>query len=195
VSRRFETGIAGLQGLSLAVGIATAEALGDLGYAGIGLKWPNDLQVAGRKLGGILIEIGGDVSGPVRTAIGIGVNVAMPAAIARSLDQPWIDLATVAGGAPPSRNHLAAAVLARLLPALARFEREGLRPFLPAWSLLDVLAGREISVFEGQGMRSGRALGIEADGALRFECAGELIRLHGGEVSVRDANPAMMVSS
>ena len=39
------------------------------------LKWPNDLLHAGRKLGGILIELQGDAAGPSAAVIGIGINL------------------------------------------------------------------------------------------------------------------------
>ena len=63
LQRRFDGGVAALSGLSIAVGVAAAEALRALGFAQVGLKWPNDLLAGDRKLGGILIEFGGEDSG------------------------------------------------------------------------------------------------------------------------------------
>jgi BirA family biotin operon repressor/biotin-[acetyl-CoA-carboxylase] ligase len=74
----FDDGIAALEGLSLAVGVAVRRALAGLGAGDIGLKWPNDLLRDGRKLGGILVEVAGDPEGRCRAVIGIGINVAMP---------------------------------------------------------------------------------------------------------------------
>ncbi|HEX5755352.1 MAG TPA: bifunctional biotin--[acetyl-CoA-carboxylase] ligase/biotin operon repressor BirA [Arenimonas sp.] len=187
VSRRFDGGIAALQGLSLAVGVAVAEALHDLGYAGVGLKWPNDLYAGGRKLGGILIEIGGEAGGPVRAAIGLGLNVAMPTAAAQGIDQPWCDLAMLREGTVPDRNTIAAAVLGRLLPALARFAQHGLGIFMDEWARFDVLAGQAVRVFDAGGEQEGIALGVAADGALRVAQAQGEVRFHSGEVSVRAA--------
>lgn len=186
VSRRFEAGIAALQGLSLVVGVVVAEALQGLGYRQVGLKWPNDLVVEGRKLGGILVEIGGEAGGPVRAAIGLGLNVAMPATAAAAIDQPWCDLAGLQGDAP-DRNRVAAALLDALLPALARFEREGAAPFLARWPAFDHLVGQPVRVLDGSGEQHGIALGIAADGALRVRQADGERRYHGGEVSLRSA--------
>ena len=61
------------------------QALRALGFAGTGLKWPNDLVVDGRKLGGVLVEGGGEHGGPVRAIIGIGINVCMPADAAAAI--------------------------------------------------------------------------------------------------------------
>ncbi len=53
--KRFEAGMAGLGGLSLAVGVIVMRALEALGIHGAGLKWPNDVLADGGKLAGILV--------------------------------------------------------------------------------------------------------------------------------------------
>lgn len=186
LSRRVEGGIAALQGLSLAVGVAAAEALHALGHAEVGLKWPNDLLARGRKLGGILVEVGGDAAGPMHVVVGVGVNVRMPASAAAGIDQPWIDLAALAD-APPSRPAVAAALLGALLPLLARFEREGLGPSLSRWPAYDVLAGRAVRLEEGGRVHEGIAAGIAPDGALRLRLPGGERTFHAGEASLRAA--------
>ena len=138
----------------------------------------------GRKLGGLLVEGGGEYGGPARAVIGLGLNLRMPAASAADIDQPWIDLAS-AGAIALSRQAVAAAVLAQLLPALALFDRDGLAPFLPRYAALDALAGREVNVHLGGGVETGVALGIGADGALRVATAVGEKQFHAGEVSVR----------
>ncbi|TQU47573.1 biotin--[acetyl-CoA-carboxylase] ligase, partial [Xanthomonas perforans] len=185
-SRRFNGGLGQLAGLSLAVGVAVAEALRGCGFADVGLKWPNDLLARQRKLGGLLIEGGGEMAGNARAVIGLGLNVHMPATAAASIDQPWIDLDTLAGG-PVSRDQVTAAVLSGLLPALDLFEAQGLAPFLGRYADLDVLHGRTVQVEEAGTHHRGVALGLAADGALRVQL-GETVRLfHSGEVSVRPA--------
>lgn len=185
VDRQFAGGLARLAGLSLVAGIASAEALRDATGLDIRLKWPNDLWLDGRKLGGLLVEGGGEHGGPVRAVIGLGVNVRMPEGVGRDIDQPWIDLARRIE--PPSRNRLAAAVLAAWLPALDDFDREGLAMFLPRWAALDALAGRRIHVLHGGERREAEALGIAPDGGLRVRDAGGERVVHSGEVSVRPA--------
>ena len=183
VARQFSGGLARLGGLSLVAGVAVAQALRQVGQAQVKLKWPNDLVVGERKLGGLLVEGGGEHAGPVRAVIGIGLNVRMPEAMASTIDQPWIDLASL--GSPPSRNLLAAVLLEHLLPAMDRFDVDGLAPFLASYAALDALAGCEISVQGGTHIQSGKALGITAEGALRVEIEGVERLVHSGEVSVR----------
>lgn len=189
LGRRFDGGLARLGGLSLVAGVAAAQALRALGAHGAGLKWPNDLVVAAddglRKLGGILVEGGGEHAGPVRAVIGLGINWRMPDTAAVDIGQPWCDLAACV--APlPSRNMLAATVLAHLLPALQEFDQDGLAPFHARFEALDALAGSVITVHAGDGQHVGRASGVAADGALRVRMDNNDVRLfHSGEVSVR----------
>ncbi len=184
--RRFEGDVAALGGLSLVVGVAVAEALRALGYGAVALKWPNDLLVEDRKLGGILIELVGEAAGPMQAVIGLGLNVRMPHAAAQAIDQAWTDLAALRPAAALDRNALAAAVLASLWPALDDFAREGLTPFLPRWAALDAYAGREVRLLMGAGVREGVALGIAPDGGLRVRHSdGDERIYHSGEVSLR----------
>jgi BirA family biotin operon repressor/biotin-[acetyl-CoA-carboxylase] ligase len=189
VARRFEGGLARLGGLSLVAGIAACEALREPGHAGVSLKWPNDLVVADagalRKLGGLLVEGGGEGAGAARAVIGLGLNVRMPAQAAAGIDQPWTDLASMSPQ-PPSRNTVVAMLLSHLLPALQQFDAEGLAPFLARYAALDALAGRDLQVHEGAAAWPARALGIAGDGALRVQDAdGRERHVHAGDVSVR----------
>ncbi|MGA7912490.1 MAG: biotin--[acetyl-CoA-carboxylase] ligase [Candidatus Dormiibacterota bacterium] len=65
--------------LSLAAGVAAAEACGPE----VRLKWPNDLLLDGRKLGGILVE-----ASPAKAVCGIGINLTSAPEGAAKLDQP-----------------------------------------------------------------------------------------------------------
>ena len=78
-----------LTALPLAVGLTCARALRGLGVREAGIKWPNDLYVDGKKLGGILIEHRGEAGGSCRAVIGIGINVGMSAPQAAAVGQPW----------------------------------------------------------------------------------------------------------
>jgi BirA family biotin operon repressor/biotin-[acetyl-CoA-carboxylase] ligase len=193
VARRFGGGLSRLAGLSLVAGVAAAEALHDLGFTGVRLKWPNDLVVIDaqgglRKLGGLLVEGGGEGAGPARAVVGFGLNVAMPAAQAAAIDQPCADLAGLAGGDAPSRNPVVAALLDRWLPAFDAFDADGLAPFLSRYAPLDALAGRPVRVHGPGSVRDGVALGLAADGSLQVRDAdGSVFPVHAGDVSVRAA--------
>ena len=74
--------------MSLAVGVAVKRALEKSGIEAVQLKWPNDIYVEGKKLGGILLEMIGDPAGQCTVVVGVGLNVAMPEGW-RAIDQAW----------------------------------------------------------------------------------------------------------
>lgn len=171
-------------GLSLAGGVCVAGALKEAGLAEVQLKWPNDILCRGRKLGGLLLDIAGESDGPSIVVLGIGINVALGRA-GGGIDQPWTDMRAELGGGV-NRNRLAALVLGSVLAGLARFEREGFGAFRDGWQRLDVCRQREVSVHTPGGPLRGRALGVNADGALLLETpAGGLRTVYAGEVSLR----------
>jgi BirA family biotin operon repressor/biotin-[acetyl-CoA-carboxylase] ligase len=181
---RFDEGPAALSGFSLVVGLACAKALAARGTAGVGVKWPNDLQCDGRKVGGILIELQGDALGPSAVVIGIGLNVRLPAGLAEAVDQPVTDI-TSAGGSD-DRNALLAAVLAELAAGIDRFQAGGFAALADEFARWHVLRDRDIVVSLPDGSRvEGRVTGTASDGALLVDTASGARRFHGGEVSVR----------
>ncbi|MDR2877338.1 MAG: biotin--[acetyl-CoA-carboxylase] ligase [Chromatiales bacterium] len=177
---RFTRSPDALTGLALSVGLAVLSALEDVGVRGAAVKWPNDVIWRGAKLAGTLIEAS---NGAV--VIGVGINVAMPRA-QEAIGQSWVDAASAAGK-PVSRNHLAAALLDRLVETLARFDVEGLAAFMAQWRKHDALHGCSIAVLDVRGTEmTGVARGIDVDGALLVEHQnGELRRYLSGDVSVR----------
>ncbi|MBS0569610.1 MAG: biotin--[acetyl-CoA-carboxylase] ligase [Proteobacteria bacterium] len=182
--KRFERGMGTLAGLSLAAGVALAQALEDCGAGGLGLKWPNDVVVEGRKLAGILVEAGGEFLGPCFAVIGIGINLRLPAAA--GIGQPATDLARVCGAAMPDRHHVVACLLTRLVSTLDRFAVEGFAPFAGLYAACDALAGKPVRVHSGRGVYDGIADGVDARGALRVRC-GTVVATHdSAEVSVRE---------
>jgi BirA family transcriptional regulator, biotin operon repressor / biotin---[acetyl-CoA-carboxylase] ligase len=183
----FATLPAGASALSLAVGVCVRRALSEFAPQPVQLKWPNDLQVNGRKLGGILIELRAEATGPAYVVIGVGINCALGTELTgrvRETGTEPVDLASldVAGC---DRNRLAARLINEIARGVLEFERNGFSAFAPEWSAADALAGRMVSVSAPDGEFSGRAGGVAADGALRVERDGELRLFHTGEVSVR----------
>ena len=172
-------------GLSLAVGLAVAEALDPAGDR-IGLKWPNDLilrdaagEQPGRKLGGILIE-SVPVGAERAAVIGIGLNV-MPQPVAEA-EYGTAALTELWPGATP--QDALARIGEPLVRALLAFERDGFAAMQPAYARRDVLAGRQVRTTDAT-MPEGVAAGVDADGALKVTADGQTRRVVSGEVSVR----------
>lgn len=166
-------------GLALAAGCAVAEALAPLLTRPPALKWPNDLVVDGGKLGGLLVEAAGDGS----LVVGLGLNWSLSTSLTDGLGRRIANLAPLLAE-PCGRNEVAGRLLAAVLAASTRFDREGLAPFLARFAELDVLAGREVVVESASGVRAGRACGLAEDGALRVDHEGEVVAYHSAEVSL-----------
>ncbi len=182
-----------LSSLSLAVGVAALRALRACGTDGVTLKWPNDLLAGDRKLGGILCELRVEAAGPAYVVVGLGLNVALPAAArsriaAASLAAGGLEPTDLADrGPPPSRSRLAAALLDAIAAMVDEFEARGFAPFHDEWSRADALAGRAVCVLAHRAERAGVARGIAPDGALLVEIDGRAERVTAGEVSLRIA--------
>ena len=182
---RSPLGPAALGGASLAAGVAVARVLRDAGVSELALKWPNDLLWKRRKLGGLLLELGGEAQGPSFLVAGVGINLRMPGALGRTLDQPWTDLATILGASLPGRNALAARLIAALSSALETYGTLGLEPFLADWERFDGLRGEPVRLHLGEQVIEGIHAGLAPDGALRLVTAEGLRSYHAGEVSLR----------
>ena len=136
--------------LALRVGLALADALEPFCDGPIALKWPNDLVVGAGKLAGILIEARWRESLPEWVAIGVGVNRRVPASFPGA--------ASVRSDVP--RDDL----LRVMLPAMRRAAAQvgSLTPEeCVQWAARDLAFGRDIIE-----PRAGRAIGIDATGAL-----------------------------
>ncbi|GAA6154518.1 bifunctional biotin--[acetyl-CoA-carboxylase] ligase/biotin operon repressor BirA [Pseudoteredinibacter isoporae] len=183
VSWTFQGGAQALEGLSLAVGVAVADAIASQGIEGVQLKWPNDVLHQGRKLGGILLEMSGDVSGECKLVLGIGLNVDMPKVSSDDIEQAWVDLAQL--GFNGSRNDLAAAILDRVMPMLASYDQGGFGQYRERWQHLDAFFGQAVYVSSAQQRTEGVANGVADNGALRLLVDGVEQHFSGGEVSLR----------
>ena len=181
----FEQGAQALQGLSLAVGVAVRRALLELGLADVSLKWPNDIYVKGKKLGGILLEMVGDPEGHCSVVIGIGINVSMPIAIGQNIDQPWTDLDSELLSAV-SRNKLAARLIDEIFTLLADFETVGFSAYRDEWESADAFSGLQCAIITPRETVLGVLSGVDNNGAVRLRLAdGSIQRFIGGELSLR----------
>ncbi|MCH9671520.1 MAG: biotin--[acetyl-CoA-carboxylase] ligase [Gammaproteobacteria bacterium] len=189
VGLRWSSGLEHAQGLSLAVGVAVAETVSSLGLSGVKLKWPNDVHVDGAKLAGILIETSSIAHQDPVVVIGIGINVhPWAGADAPSIDQPWTNLQT-ALGRRVGRSQVAGTLLDNVLDCVERFTESGLQSFVERWAQFDALAGLRVSARSAHEDLVGLVEGIDADGALRLNVEGNIIRITSGEVTVRPVPP------
>lgn len=184
---RFDQGIAAMEGLSLATGVCICQALESLGIEGVKLKWPNDLLFQGAKLGGVLLEIAGDVSGECYVVLGIGLNVDMSAVATGDIDQAFTDLSSIAAGDQPNRNRVVGALLEQLLPMLAKYHEKGFAVYRSVWEGYNAHYDQWVALVSAQNRVEGKVLGVTDTGALRLACENGERAFVGGEVSLRSA--------
>jgi BirA family biotin operon repressor/biotin-[acetyl-CoA-carboxylase] ligase len=181
-----------LSALSLAAGVAVHRALSAWEPAGLGLKWPNDIVAGNAKLGGLLIDVQGESSGPIFVIVGIGINVESVAGLAERFDTPNslppVGLRSLIGDRRVSRNALAAAIANELFGVLVEFQSSGFRTFVDEWRALDAMRGKAVSLRIGDREQSGISAGIDDAGALLLDDGGNLQAVVSGEVTLRQAN-------
>ncbi len=161
--------------LSLAAGIATAEALDAfLSPRATQIKWPNDVYVAGKKVAGILVEV--NQRYPTLAVVGIGINIHT----APSLEsmQAAVEAASLSEfvSQPLSRFDVLDEVVRRLLetnsqPVTNRFRQKC------------CLTGEMISLSQSGQLRQGECRGIDDCGRLLLDIDGQLLAIQSGEAT------------
>lgn len=152
--------------LTLVAAVALAETLREAGVAQAAIKWPNDVQIAGKKVAGILTELSAEPERVHFVILGIGVNL-----IARLQDFPpdVAALATTvaqARGGPVPRALFAGALFTRLEEWLDRHALEGFAPVRNAWKALSSTLGQEVLVKSERAEFRAFAEDIDEAGAL-----------------------------
>ena|SRR5690554_269244 len=177
-----EGGFSALDGMSLVLGVAVSRALSTFGAKDVGLKWPNDLFYGDRKLGGILVEIQGELQdGVVQVIAGIGINVHMRQA--ETVDQPWTSLAEAWPDIVWTRNTLAAAIVSEVIKITAEFERQGFSSFREEWQARDIFFNQELVARDGGAQ--GMGAGIDATGNYQVDTADGRMAIRAGDISLR----------
>lgn len=189
VSQHLSLRPAELSGLSLAMGVAAAEALLAVGYKDFGLKWPNDLLYQGRKLGGILLDLQGESEGPTRVIAGLGINMHMDEDDAGDIEQAWTDLRQLPGPDTLQRNRLAAEVVSHMLRVFSGFQSGGFAEYRERWQQLNAHAGQPVALIMGDDRIEGIVEGVNESGALLLRNESGLASYHAGEISLRSLAP------
>lgn len=147
------------------------------------IKWPNDLQLGGKKLCGILTELSFDQKGKPQIIIGIGINLNTP-----SFTEELEDIACSVyshSGKSIKKESLLERLVKELDVYIARWEEEG-NFFLEEYRSLSVCADREVIVISGTESKKAKALGINDDFGLRVRYEDGIEEsIFFGEVSLR----------
>ncbi|HYF76019.1 MAG TPA: biotin--[acetyl-CoA-carboxylase] ligase [Symbiobacteriaceae bacterium] len=175
--------------VTLVAAVAVAEAVREVTGLPVGIKWPNDLQLQGRKFCGILTEMEAEIDRIAFIVCGMGLNVNLPR---ESLPEEFRSSATslmAELGAPVSRAALVQAVLARLETVYGELIAGRFDAVLDRWRALSITLGQPVRVLSvtGEATVEGVAEDVDEEGALlvRESASGVLRRVFAGEVTLR----------
>ena len=168
--------------ITLTTAVAVVRAVRRVAGLAPGIKWPNDLLIKGKKLGGILTEMETESDRIRHVVVGLGLNVNNPgfpselAATATSL--------TLEAGRTFSRVHLLQAWLEEFEELYGRFLQQRFPEILEEWKSYAVTLGKMVTVRQGPREISGQATDVAPDGALLLRTNnGEMVRVTSGEIT------------
>ena len=168
--------------LTLAAGVAIAEGIERATGLRVDLKWPNDLQVARRKIGGILAESSGTGGATATVVVGYGLNV-LASAFPPELGGRATSLESELGRAI-DRHHLLAETLAALSQRYEDLLAGRFDAILDAWRrLAPAASGARVTWTTSVGTATGVTAGIDDRGALLVRTDDRIERVVSGEVS------------
>jgi BirA family biotin operon repressor/biotin-[acetyl-CoA-carboxylase] ligase len=174
--------------VSLACGLAAAEALAP--RAAVKLKWPNDLFLDGRKLGGVLCELALDGAGRRTLVAGIGINLTLAPEVRAAIGQPAASLDEVMPLVEllALREVMIGRIAESVVALVKEFDRHGFAPLRARFLARFALLGREVELVEAKRLIAGGiAVDIDDAGRLLVRTAAGTRAFAGGEVSLRMA--------
>ncbi|MCK9995334.1 MAG: biotin--[acetyl-CoA-carboxylase] ligase [Candidatus Krumholzibacteria bacterium] len=170
------------QGFSVWLGLLSVLVLREDFMVDARLKWPNDIMVGRRKLGGILLE--STRSGAEKMVVaGLGMNLSTTRSGFPSHLQGVATSTLIETGQLLRPGEVGGRIIARVEQELDSFQEHGWGPYRPALSFLDCLLGQEVHLVSGGRDYKGRAAGIDDHGALLLEdAAGRIKGFSAGDV-------------
>jgi BirA family biotin operon repressor/biotin-[acetyl-CoA-carboxylase] ligase len=177
--------VAEAQALTFLGAVAAARAVQALYGVCAGLKWPNDLAVGGRKLGGVLAEVEAEGRVIRHAVVGVGVNVNIDrAGFPPALRGTATSLREILG-AGVSRVKLLQRILEELDQRYLILRRDGTGPLVAEAGALCPMGGTIIRAQHRGRVLEGTVTGLDEDGALLVRLlSGPVVRLLAGEVTI-----------
>ena len=171
--------------ITLLAGVAVAEAISAVCPERVGIKWPNDLLVGGRKVCGILTEAKMAMGRIDSVIVGVGLNVNIDSA---DFDPAHRETATSLReetGRDHSREDLLFLLCERFEQWYEIFQHEGFAPVKDSWLARTAMAGKRLRVLFRDEVREGVFAGIDRDGALLIaDEQGAVRRVNAGDATI-----------
>lgn len=169
---------------TLLAAVAVAEAMNRFNLKAE-IKWPNDILHDGKKLVGILTEMTGEIGKITYLVIGVGINVNISREEFPEELQDIASSLSEMNGAPLPRVKILRAVLEEFDKLYREVTESGFEEILNRWRKYNVTLGRNIRVISAGETFTGKAVDLDADGALVVETEQGRRTVYAGEVSIR----------
>ncbi|MCK5001762.1 MAG: biotin--[acetyl-CoA-carboxylase] ligase [Gammaproteobacteria bacterium] len=192
---KFDLSVNDLGCLSLAIGVAVARVLKNIGVRQVALKWPNDVLIDDKKIAGILIETSQLTNKTTTVIIGIGLNFKLPDQLLDMLDQPCTDIVssldtTLSLEKKVGRNRIASLLLQECITVCERFELAR-QELILEYQQYDICLRQEVDVYlEDAPSMQGVVVGFEPDGEIRIRINDKDRLFNSADISLRRAGNA-----
>lgn len=169
--------------VTLAAAVAVARQLREYTGMEVAVKWPNDLLIGQKKIGGILTETRTSRQALLYLVLGIGLNINhraedFPAELRRRATSLYLE-----SGHTFERTALFLDLLKALRHCLDFFFKEGFAPFQPLWKELSTTLGNDVKLAGQDEAVQGKAVDLDVEGALLIEDdRGQRHRIFCGEI-------------
>jgi BirA family biotin operon repressor/biotin-[acetyl-CoA-carboxylase] ligase len=174
--------------LTLLMAAVLAEALASYPGVRVGIKWPNDILLGGKKIAGILTEMSAEMEAINYVVIGTGLNTNVPEDIMPAELRGKAASLNEFAAAPVSRARLLSAILATLEKIYDRTVESGFDFALGRWREYSITLGNKVRVSAPDGEFTGDAVDIDPTGALIVRRDfGRTEKVLAGDVSIRPA--------
>lgn len=169
--------------LTLLVAVAVAETLAEISGLTIRLKWPNDVEIEGQKVSGILTEAIMRPAASPTVIVGIGINVNNELQhFPPELQSRATSLALMAGR-HFSRLRIIAKLLSHLEGLYETWQQTGVGPILERWLYYGPIVGRSVRFSDATATKTGVVTGLDENGALLVDTGATVLQqIYSGEV-------------
>ncbi|MBN1833979.1 MAG: biotin--[acetyl-CoA-carboxylase] ligase [Deltaproteobacteria bacterium] len=176
--------------IPLVAGVAMAQAIIEVTPLKPRIKWPNDLMIGGKKVGGILTEMNAEIDRIDYVVLGVGLNVNTPQSLfPKEIRRIATSLAEELGG-PVSRVRLVQSFLTEFEGLYEEFTTSGFQTIRERWKAMSDTIGAWVELSDmGEGKMKGRVLDMDMEGALLLEKEDQSIeRILAGDISLRESS-------
>lgn len=154
--------------ITLLAGVAVAKTIRSYGLLAK-IKWPNDVLINGKKVCGILTEIGAEMDSIQYVVVGVGIDANVDT---ETFPEEFRDSSTSLKnelGYDINRVEFVQKLLIELETLYLKFQKEGFTSIMEEWRMMSATIGQWVKITTQSRIIYGEAIGVDSDGALIIE--------------------------